>query len=140
MKLRELKSATGKIFLTTHVDERNNWVYNNWLGYVTPENVVQGSLAVLEMIEKYQVSYGLNDNRLLVGRWDHSVDWIEQVWTPRAAAAGLRYYAHVVNEDSFAAASSADMLSRVQGRFHMHIFQDIESAQQWLLECQAKNK
>ena len=138
MKLQELKSATGKTFLTIRFDESNNWIYNNWTGYVTAENVVQGSLAVLEMIEKHQASFGLNDNLFLVGRWDHSVDWIEQEWIPRAVAAGLRYYAHVVNEDSFAAASSAEMLTRVQGRFHMQIFRDLESARQWLKECQAK--
>ncbi|WP_018479748.1 hypothetical protein [Pontibacter roseus] len=135
MKVQELKTATGKLFLTIYFDEQENWVYNDWSGYVSPENVEQGSLAVLAALEKYKVPYGLNDNRHLVGRWDQSVDWIEQQWIPRATAAGLRYYAHVVDGESFAAASSADMLNRVQGRFRMRIFQDMQEARDWLRSC-----
>lgn len=135
LKLQELKSATGKTYLTIYFDQQNKWVYNDWTGYVTPGNVLQGSLAVLAAIEKHGVTCGLNDNRNLVGRWDQSVDWIEREWVPRAVAAGLRYYAHVVDGSSFAAASSADMLNRVRDRFHMRIFQDFDAAQDWLKTC-----
>ncbi|PKV63303.1 STAS/SEC14 domain-containing protein [Pontibacter ramchanderi] len=136
MKVQELTSSTGKTYLTIHYDEQHKWVYNDWTGYVSPENVKQGSLAVLEAIRQYNAACGLNDNRKLVGRWDESVGWIEQEWIPMAAEAGLRYYAHIVNEDAFAAASSADMLSRVQGRFEMRIFEDASEARAWLTACQ----
>lgn len=135
-KVAELTSATGKIFLTVEYDAANNWIYNNWTGYVSPENVMQGSLAVLEAFRKYKSLCGLNDNRELVGRWDESVDWIEKEWMPKAIAAGLRYFAHVANQESFGAASAADMLSRVHGLFQMRIFNDLESAKSWLKECQ----
>ncbi|MBF8964140.1 STAS/SEC14 domain-containing protein [Pontibacter sp. FD36] len=138
MKLQELKSSTGKTYLTIHYDEQNKWVYNDWIGYVTPENVKQGSLAVLEAIKQHSAACGLNDNRHLVGRWDDSVEWIEDVWIPAAAEAGLQYYAHVANEDAFAAASSSNMLSRVQGRFEMRIFGGIKEARDWLTACQQK--
>ncbi|WP_299702598.1 hypothetical protein [uncultured Pontibacter sp.] len=133
MKVQELKSSTGKTFLTIHYDEKNQWIHNDWSGYVSPEYVMQGSLAVLDAIEKYRVACGLNDNRHLVGRWDESVDWIEQEWIPKATAAGLRHYAHVVDADTFAAASSEDMLTRVQDRFQMRIFRDIDEAKEWLV-------
>lgn len=136
MKVQELTSSTGKTYLTIYYDGQNKWVYNDWSGYVSPENVKQGSLAVLEAIKQYKASCGLNDNRNLVGRWDDSLEWIGQVWIPAAAKAGLRYYAHVANEDAFAAASSADMLNRVQGRFEMRIFEDIDTARDWLTACQ----
>ncbi|MCP2043603.1 STAS/SEC14 domain-containing protein [Pontibacter sp. HSC-36F09] len=136
MKVQELTSSTGKTYLTIYYDEHNKWVYNDWIGYVSPENVKQGSLAVLQAIKQHKASCGLNDNRNLVGRWDESVEWIEQVWIPAAAEAGLRYYAHIANEDAFAAASSADMLDRVQGRFEMRIFKDIDEARSWLTACQ----
>lgn len=135
MKVQELKTATGKTFLTISFDEHNNWIYNDWSGYVSPDNVMQGCLSVLEAIEKYKAPASLNDNRHLVGPWDQSVDWIEQEWTPRAVAAGLRYFAQVVDENSFAATSSADLLSKVQDRFLMRIFRDQESARDWLKEC-----
>jgi hypothetical protein len=133
MKVQELKSPTGKNFLIIHYDEQNQWIYNDWAGYVSPENVMQGSLAVLDAIKKYRVACVLNDNRRLVGRWDDSVDWIGQEWTPKAAAAGLQHFAHVVDADTFAAASSENMLNRVQGRFHMRIFRDIDEAKEWLV-------
>lgn len=136
MKVRELTSSTGKTYLTIHFDEQRHWVYNDWIGYVSPDNVKQGSLAVLEAIKQYKASCGLNDNRHLVGRWDDSVEWIEQEWVPMASDAGLRFYAHVANADAFAAASSADMLSRVRGRFEMRIFQDIDEARNWLIARQ----
>ncbi|WP_276499213.1 STAS/SEC14 domain-containing protein [Pontibacter litorisediminis] len=135
-KTVELTSATGKVFLTVAYDAANNCIYNNWVGYVSPENVRQGSLAVLEAIKTHRTPYGLNDNRQLVGRWDDSVDWIEKEWMPQAMAAGLRYYAHVANQESFAAASAADMVSRTHGLFEMRIFDNLESAQTWLRACQ----
>lgn len=135
-KVAELTSATGKVFLTVEYDEASNLIYNNWVGYVSPENVKLGSMAVLEAFQTYKTPYGLNDNRLLVGRWDDSVSWIEKEWMPKAIAAGLRYYAHIANHESFAAASAADMLQRAHGLFQMHIFDDMESAKRWLKECQ----
>jgi hypothetical protein len=136
MKVQELTSSTGKVYLTISFDETNKWIYNDWIGYVTPDNVMQGCLAVLDAIKKHKVSCGLNDNRHLVGRWDQSVGWIEEEWTPQAVAAGLRYFAHVVDIESFAAASSVQMLERVQGKFHMRIFHDLDSARDWLKACQ----
>lgn len=132
MKIQELKSATGKIFLIIYFDEQNQWIYNDWVGYVAPENVMQGSMAVLEAIKTHRTAYGLNDNRHLVGRWDDAVDWIGKEWIPKATAAGLRYYAHVVDADSFAAASSENMLTRSEGHFHMRIFSDQGEAKAWL--------
>jgi hypothetical protein len=136
IKIAELTSATGKTFLTIAYDAANNWIYNNWIGYVSPENVKLGSIAVLEAFQTHQTPYGLNDNQELVGRWDEAVDWIEQVWMPQAAAAGLRCYAHVTNQESFAAASAAEMESRTNGLFQMRIFGDMDSAKSWLKECQ----
>ncbi|TPE43548.1 hypothetical protein [Pontibacter mangrovi] len=135
-KIAELTSSTGKVYLTITYDEANHWICNEWEGYVSPENVKQGSLAVLEAFRKYKTAYGLNDNTKLVGRWDDSVNWIEKEWMPQAIAAGLRYYAHVANQESFAAASAADMETRTHGLFEMRIFDDVESAKDWLKACQ----
>lgn len=136
IKIVELTSVTGKVFLTIEYDTVNNWIYNNWLGYVSPNNVKLGSLAVLEAFQEYKTPYGLNNNIELVGRWDESVDWIEKEWMPKAVAAGLRCYAHVANKESFAAPSAAAMQSRSQDMFDMRVFDNLESAKKWLRECQ----
>ncbi|MCC9138183.1 hypothetical protein ACFSKU_00365 [Pontibacter silvestris] len=136
MIIKELSSSTGKPYLIIEYNQKNNWIYNNWDGYVTKESVVTGSLAVLKAFESYHTPYGLNDNSNLVGRWDHAITWIEEVWMPRAAAAGLRYYAHVVDKESFAAASSEEMIKRTKRFFQMCSFDNITDAQAWLKECQ----
>jgi hypothetical protein len=81
IKYKELSTSTGKVYLSIYYDEQNNWIYNNWVGYVSPENVKLGSLAVLDALKKYKTPCGLNDNTELVGRWDQSVDWIAQEFT-----------------------------------------------------------
>ncbi|WP_299758632.1 STAS/SEC14 domain-containing protein [uncultured Pontibacter sp.] len=135
-KVAELTSSTGKVFLTVEYDEVNNWVYNCWNGYVSPENIRQGCLAVLEAFQYQESVCILNDNRQLVGRWDDSVEWIEKEWMPRALRAGLLYFAHVANQESFAAASAAQLSSRTHGLFEMCIFGDLQQAQKWLKACQ----
>lgn len=132
---KELRSSTNKTFLTIYFDEQENWVYNNWTGYVSPDNVKQGALAVLEAFKNFKTQFGLNDNQELVGTWDQAVDWIEEEWIPGASEAGLRFYAHIVNQEAFAAASAADMLSRIKGEFTMKIFSNSLDAKQWLYSC-----
>ncbi|GAB3197638.1 hypothetical protein ABID22_000807 [Pontibacter aydingkolensis] len=135
-KHQELKSSTGKVYLTITYDEKNRCVHNNWLGYLSLENVRQGAMAVLHFIDTFKAPHTLNDNRELVGPWDQAVDWIEQEWMPRAVEAGLKCFAHVVDQDAFAAAAATDMLNRVNGQFQMRIFKDIYDAKQWLGSCE----
>jgi hypothetical protein len=140
IRFAELQSATGKVYLTIDFDTHDKWIYSNWFGYASPDNVKQGALAVLDAYRLHPTPYLLNDNSQLVGRWDDSVDWIEETWMPQAIASGLRYFAHVANQESFAAASALDMLRRSEGLFQMQIFGDLDSAQEWLKECQEAEK
>jgi hypothetical protein len=140
IRLAELQSATGKVFLTIDFDTHKKWIYCNWFGYAGTENVKQGALAVLDAYRLHATPYMLNDNSQLVGRWDDSVDWIEETWMPQAISLGLRYFAHVANQESFAAASATDMLRRSEGMFQMQIFGDLGSAEAWLQECQEAEK
>lgn len=128
----ELKSATGKIFLTIHHDRENNWIVNDWFGYVTVDNVIQGGLAFLEQLREHNCTAALNSNLNLVGPWDRSLPWIEEVWLPQAAKQGLRHYAMVVREESFSQESAMGMKALVAGRFNLEVFCDMATAQQWL--------
>jgi hypothetical protein len=123
------------LYLTIYHDAQSNFIFNNWNGYVTSDNVKNGAFAVLEALKKYNASSILNNNRELLGRWDHTVEWIETDWTPRAIEAGLCNFAHIVDSDTFAAASAADMLKRVNGRYTMRIFNTVEDGKLWLQTC-----
>ena len=128
----ELPNAFGNIFLAISYDSQQNWVYNNWQGYQTLESVMQGANACLEIIQQFSCSRLLNDNRQVVGPWDHATDWIAQDWTPRAITLGLTHFAHVVSPASMARLSAEQMHVKISNSFQMQIFDDYDQAADWL--------
>ncbi|SFU90290.1 hypothetical protein SAMN04487941_3195 [Pontibacter akesuensis] len=130
--MREFKSATGKTYLTISHDKKNRWIYNNWTGYVSTDNVKVGSTSFLEVLQQTGCAFTLIDNRELVGPWDQSLEWIKNEWVPAAKKVGLRFYAHVVNKDTFAEAAALQMQDFVKGEFEMRVFYSMPDAQEWL--------
>jgi len=133
---REVANAFGKVFLTMTYEPQNNLTFNVWQGYLTLESIMNGSNVGIDFIAQTRCPYLLNDNTHVSGPWDHAVAWIAQDWTPRAIARGLRYFAHVVSPESFAALSAEALVSGVGDKFEMRIFGNIEAARQWLRTCQ----
>ncbi|MFD1468968.1 hypothetical protein ACFQ48_12095 [Hymenobacter caeli] len=128
----EVKNAFGKVIMTAEYEPADNLVYNNWMGYQTREGIITAANAGLEIIAQHRCPYLLNDNTLVLGPWDHAVEWIAQDWTPRAIAAGLTHFAHVVSPESFAALSAQAMASGIAGSFQMRIFGGVPEARAWL--------
>jgi len=132
MLLEELRSPIGKPYLFVHQPDREPWVYADWMGYPTPTNVATGALAYLNWMQKQGLHGVLNDNRHLVGRWDNSLDWLQEIWLPHAAHCGLRYWAHLDNTGAMSAGSAAALREVVNGQFRFELFQDQHAAEQWL--------
>jgi hypothetical protein len=132
MLLEELRSPIGKPYLFIHHPDREPWIYADWVGYPTANNVAAGALAYLNWMQKEQLHGVLNDNRHLVGRWDNSLDWLQQTWLPHAAKCGLRYWAHLDNPGAMSAASATALRQLVGGQFKVEIFQELGAAEQWL--------
>ncbi len=128
---QEVRNSLGKLFLTTQYELAHHWVYNNWIGYQSFDSIVQGANVCLGLIAASGSACLLNDNREVLGPWNHAVEWIASDWTPRAVANGLQYFAHVVSDDSLAKVSSEEMHQKVEG-FEMRMFSDIEEAKSWL--------
>lgn len=133
--LTELTNGFGKVYLTIEYDGLNHWVYNNWLGYQTYESVTAGANACLHPLSDFSCPYLLNDNRQVLGPWDHALKWIAIDWAPRAIAQGLTHFAHVVGPESMAAVSAEAMQMEIGGRLHMRLFDTIEQARDWLREA-----
>lgn len=131
---KELANAFGNIFLTIDYDAAHRWVYNDWQGYQTLESVMQGANSCLEVIQKFHCSRLLNDNRQVLGPWEHATDWIAQDWTPRAIALGLTHFAHVVSPESMARLSAEHMHVKISNSFQMQIFDDYQQAADWLTQ------
>ncbi|TGE18973.1 STAS/SEC14 domain-containing protein [Hymenobacter elongatus] len=132
---KEISNAFGKVYLTIEYDAEKQVVYNNWVGYQTHAGIVAGANACLEILQENSCALLLNDNSLVVGPWDHAVEWIATDWTPRAIAAGLTHFAHVVSSESLAAMSAQAMHTSIGSYFHMHTFGDVAHAQEWLRQA-----
>jgi hypothetical protein len=133
---KELTNLFGKTFISIEYDHQHKWVYNNWKGYQSYENVVTGANACLEFFIQYKCACLLNDNRQVVGPWDHATDWIATDWTPRALRAGMKFFAHVVDKQTLAGMSAEQLHQKIGHVFEMKVFDDIEEAKDWLKNCQ----
>jgi hypothetical protein len=132
----ELVNGFGKVYLTIEYDAANNWVYNNWIGEQTYVGVVAGADACLHPLCENACAYLLNDNRQVVGPWDHAVKWVVSDWGPRAQAQGLTHFANVVSPEAMAALSAQAMYLGLGERLQMRMFDSIAAASTWLREAQ----
>jgi hypothetical protein len=126
----------GKVYLRISYDPAHHWVYNEWLGEQTYTGILVGADACLGPVAEHACAYLLNDNRQVVGPWDHAVAWIATNWAPRASAAGLTHFANVVSPEALAASSAQAMALGLQQQLQMQLFGDLEEARQWLRAAQ----
>ena len=132
---KELTNSFDKVFLTIEIDEANRWIYNNWVGVLPTEKVIQGCQATIDFLRENHCPHMLNDNRNVVGSWSSANDWIAQNWVPQVLALGLRRFAHIVSPGIFGQASAAEMVTRVGTQLEMRLFEDMAVAQAWLREA-----
>jgi hypothetical protein len=133
MEKFELKNQVGKVYFTLEYKKDVNYVYANWIGFVTVDNVIEGASKVLEYFEKTKCPNFINDNRELTGPWKNANDWIETVWTPKALELGLKNFAFVVSSNIFGELSAKDLGVRLDSLgFEMKTFKDFDLAESWL--------
>jgi hypothetical protein len=132
----DLTNGFGKVYLRISYEPANHWVHNDWIGYQTYVGIVSGADACLVPLAENKCAYLLNDNRQVIGPWDHAVEWIVTNWAPRAIAGGLTHFANVVSPESLAASSAQSMALGLDGQLQMRLFSDINEAKHWLREAQ----
>lgn len=129
--MQELKSSTNRVYLTLETDHANRWVSVTWQGYLTKDSIQTGATAYTQALAESGYACVLNDTRLVRGPWDHSLEWVLHVWAPRAAAAGLRYFAMITTPDSFAEESASAFYTQLTA-FEAKVFDNLDDAQAWL--------
>lgn len=134
--IQELKSPTGRVYLTIETDTVNRWIFVDWMGYLTAESIKAGAQAYTEALAKSGFSCVLNDTRSVRGPWDHSMDWVINVWAPNAAAAGLKHFAMVSTPESLADGSAANFYAQLKA-FQAEVFDNLSSARAWLSQYSA---
>lgn len=136
----ELINGFGEIYLTIEFDAVNNWVYNNWIGRQTYVGIIAGADACLHPLRNHACAYLLNDNRQVIGPWDHAVEWLITSWAPRAISQGLTHFAHIISSEALAALSAEAMHIGINGQLQMRMFDDSDAAQEWLRQAQYSNR
>lgn len=129
--VKEYKSALGKVYLTIETDTENRWIFTDWQGYLTAENIKTGATAYVNALAKAGFSCVLNDTRSVRGPWDHSMDWVLNEWAPSAAQAGLRYFAMITTPETLADSSNATFYAQLTA-FEAQLFDNLVDARAWL--------
>lgn len=128
---QELKNAFGRVYLTIEADPKNKWVYVNWMGYLTEDNIKTGALAYTNALSEAKYKCVLNDTRQILGSWNHSLDWVLNDWAPRAARTGLKHFAMICTPETFAASSASEFYTLLKS-FEAKVFDDKAQAEVWL--------
>ncbi|TGE03720.1 hypothetical protein [Hymenobacter fodinae] len=137
MLISSLPDRDGSRCTLTY-EQENKWLRATWRGYVDPQEAMRGAQNYLVQAQGLACAYLLNDNVALQGPWFDSLEWLEQAWLPRAQQLGLRFVAHVVQQDT-----GTDLLIRTfthahLGELELQIFSDLAQAQHWLRDCQQR--
>ena len=128
---QEFTNSFGKVFLTVKVDVENKWVHVNWIGYLTQDNVRTGANAYIAILKKANLHKVLNDTRLIIGSWDHSISWVTEEWAPKAAQDGLQYFALLTTPETFAETSASNFYQKLKS-FKAEVFEEMDAAKSWL--------
>ena len=127
-----LTNSFDKVFMTIEFDAANQWIYNNWMGVLPTEKVIQGCQATIDFLREHRCAHMLNDNREVIGSWNSANDWIASNWMPQVLKLGLKRFAHIVSPGIFGQASAEEMVTRVGNQLEIRLFKDVELAKQWL--------
>jgi hypothetical protein len=129
----ELKNQLQKVFYTIEYNKEKNWLYSNWIGYISVEDVKTGANKAIEVIAATKCGNVLNDNRQVTGPWSKANDWIANDWMPRALKTGLRNFAMVTSPNLFGEMSAKELETRLDSiGFVMRNFKDYNEAAAWL--------
>ena len=137
--IKELKSSLDKIYLTIETDHENRWIFADWQGYLTAENIKIGAKAYTQAVADAGFSCVLNDTRSVRGPWDHSMDWVINEWAPNAAKAGLRHFAMISTPETLADGSAASFYGQLTA-FQGNVFDNMAEARAWLRQYSGKKK
>jgi hypothetical protein len=119
-------------FCDLSYNEAEGWLQAIWRGYVDPQEAYRGAQAYLDHAARMPSPFLLNDNSALRGPWFTSLDWLVEVWVPRAVQLGLRFVAHIVQADQHHDVLASPLKGAVP--FELQIFQDPTDARAWLRE------
>lgn len=133
----ETKNNLDRVICKSEYQKENNWIYCDWEGYANVDAVKSWGLAFADLVKKSRCPYLLNDDSKSTGPWTQAMDWIESVLIGKVIEAGLKYYAHVVSENTFSEMSAKELNLNIGGVLQMSTFKNVDDAKEWLKSKQA---
>ena len=105
-------------------------MYCYWRGFIAARRIQQLGAVMIRCVKEKGVSRVLNDNTGVVGPWNSIAPWVVNQWFPEMFQAGLKYFAWVMPENSFALLSARDAMPHVS---NVRAFNLETDALAWLL-------
>ncbi|GAB2782665.1 hypothetical protein HNQ93_002202 [Hymenobacter luteus] len=136
MHQRLLSAPGSPNFCRIVYDEAHHWLNATWTGYVSPDYAHDGAAVGLQLLRQLNCSCLLNDNSGIQGPWFDSLEWLATKWGPAAAAAGLRYIAHVPQPTATVNSWFYPSGQRLLAQFEIQVFDNQYEAVEWLSSCQ----
>ncbi|MBB6612689.1 STAS/SEC14 domain-containing protein [Pontibacter sp. Tf4] len=128
---QELINPFGRVYLTIEEDTTNKWIHVNWMGHLTEDNIKNGARAYTDVLARSGYRCILNDTRLILGSWGHSIDWVLHKWAPDAAKAGLQYFAMITTPETFGSSTASEFYDKIK-EFTVAVFEERREAEDWL--------
>lgn len=127
-------------FLCVERHVNGNWLYANWIGYQSEDQIRKGCEIILAAVEKYGVKQLLNDNSNVVGIWTPAAEWVGGIWVPRIQSAGLTHLAWVYSPSRLSQVSTNIAIAHFPDAQLIKTFYNIGEANAWLLTNKSENK
>lgn len=127
-----LKRPNGSPFVKITYFPSGHYIFVDWDGYLDVELVMQGSEALLEMIQQSGVEKVLISNEKVTGPWSKANEWYANNWNPRAKACGLKYMSVIVSDNIFAQLSLQGFERVNNGNYIVYTHYDVKVAKAWL--------
>jgi hypothetical protein len=118
--------------LTISYDYTDDWLYLDWHGNISDDDVMAGALKLLELLKQERCAKVLNDNSHISGLWDDAAKWGSDVFFPMLYDAGCRYFAWVFSSERFSQLSAELAVQRTTAGIGIMTFRDLTTAAEWL--------
>ncbi|WP_303311254.1 hypothetical protein [Hymenobacter sp. BT730] len=118
--------------LTIAYDYTDEWLYLDWQGNLTDEEVMKGALKLLELLRQERCTKVLNDNTHLTGLWADAARWGGEVFFPQLQEAGCRYFAWVHSPERYSQLSAQLAIQHTAAGIVFLTFQSLPTAAEWL--------
>jgi hypothetical protein len=118
--------------LTIAYDYTEEWLYLDWHGNLTDDEVMQGAIKLLELIRQERCTKVLNDNTHLTGLWAEAARWGGEVFFPQLHEAGCRHFAWVHSPERYSQLSAQLAMQHTTAGIVFLTFQNLTTATEWL--------